>query len=61
MGGALPALRIVGCEAMTFGTEEEPAMDLSPPVQAAVEDAARLVERLWTGALGQTPTEPAHV
>jgi hydrogenase maturation protease len=56
LGGSLPALRIVGCEPATFGSDEEPAMDLSPAVQAAVEEAARMVEQLWTEALGRTPS-----
>ncbi len=59
MGGPLPALRVVGCEPATFGSEEEPAMDLSPLVQASVEEAARLVESLWTEALSRNPAKPA--
>lgn len=39
-------IRLVGCEPLTFGTEEEPIMGLSPPVEAAVEEGMKLVERL---------------
>ena len=45
MGGQLGCLRVVGCEPATFGSEEDPAMGLSPPVQAAVAEAVRLVEQ----------------
>jgi hydrogenase maturation protease len=46
LGGQSPPLRVVGCEPAAFGTEEEPAMGLSPPVQAAVAQAVVLVEKL---------------
>jgi hydrogenase maturation protease len=44
MGGQLGPLRVVGCEPATFGSEEDPAMGLSPAVEGAVEEAVRLVE-----------------
>jgi hydrogenase maturation protease len=44
MGGQLGCLRVVGCEPATFGSEEDPALGLSPPVQAAVDEAVRLAE-----------------
>src|SRR5947209_5388971 len=53
MGGSPPALRIVGCEPLTLGSEEEPAFGLSPPVQAAVAEAVRLVEALVGAHLGR--------
>lgn len=46
MGGELPRLRVVGCEPATFGTAEQPASGLSPPVAAAIEDAVAVVESL---------------
>ncbi len=46
LGGTLPAVRVVGCEPATLGSELEPAMGLSEPVQAAVEEAVRLIEGL---------------
>ena len=45
-GSPCPLLRIVGCEPATLGSEEEPAMGLSPPVGAAVNEAVRMVEEL---------------
>ena len=39
---------IVGCEPHDFGDEMEGRMGLSPPVQAAVEEAAEMVEE-WIG------------
>jgi hydrogenase maturation protease len=46
---------IVGCEPATFGSEEEPAMGLSPAVQAAVAPAADMVEGLVREMLGGSP------
>jgi hydrogenase maturation protease len=46
LGGQVPAVRVVGCEPATFGSEEEPAMELSDPVRSAVDEAVRLVESL---------------
>jgi len=46
LGGQPGAIRVVGCEPADFGSEEEPAMELSKPVRAAVDEAVRLVESL---------------
>jgi hydrogenase maturation protease len=46
LGEVSPWLRLVGCEPLTFGADEEPVMGLSPPVRAAVDEAVRLVEAL---------------
>jgi len=46
LGGQLPWLRVVGCEPATLGSEEDPALGLSPPVLAAVAEAVRMVETL---------------
>jgi hydrogenase maturation protease len=46
MGGTIPWVRVVGCEPASLGSEEEPGLGLSEPVQAAVEEAGRIVERL---------------
>jgi hydrogenase maturation protease len=46
LGGLCPWIRVVGCEPLTFGSEEEPVMVLSAPVRAAVGEAVRLVESL---------------
>ncbi len=57
MGDVCPHVRVVGCEPLTFGSEEEPVMGLSEPVGRAVEEAVRLVEalaRTILGAAGET-------
>jgi hydrogenase maturation protease len=50
-------LRVVGCEPATFGSEEDPRMELSPPVRAAVEGAVVLVESLLRQLLAK-PRQP---
>lgn len=42
-GAILRAMRVVGCEPLTFGSDEDPAFGLSKPVQAAVPVAERQV------------------
>jgi len=45
--GGLPSwLRVIGCEPAWLGTEEEGAMGLSEPVQAAVPEAVRMTGEL---------------
>jgi hydrogenase maturation protease len=45
--GAIPAqVFVVGCEPRDFGDEIEGRMGLSPPVQAAVEEAANMIVAL---------------
>ena len=51
LGAKLPSVRLVGCEPERLGDEEEPRGELSEPVQAAVAEAARWVERLLSGEL----------
>ena len=48
MGGQPGPLRVIGCEPAVLGTEGDPVMGLSEPVQAAVAEAVRLVESLIT-------------
>ena len=45
LGGQLKPVVVVGCEPATLGPEEG-AIGLSPPVQAAVDEAVTLVESL---------------
>ena len=45
MGGELKRILLVGCEPLTLGPEEG-RMGLSEPVEAAVDEAVRLVESL---------------
>jgi hydrogenase maturation protease len=44
LGGQSPNVRVVGCEPANLGSEEEPVMGLSAPVQAAVDEAIALIE-----------------
>lgn len=62
MGGEPRNVVVVGCEPATLGTEDDPAMGLSPPVQAAVEEAVRLIHSLVerVGAARAGLTDPAH-
>jgi hydrogenase maturation protease len=46
MGEVPRAVRLVGCEPLTFGDAEEGLMELSAPVAAAVAPAVLLVESL---------------
>jgi hydrogenase maturation protease len=43
LGGALPRLRVVGCEPATFGSQDQTATGLSPAVAAAVDEALPLI------------------
>jgi len=54
LGGTLPCVRLVGCEPLTLGTEEDGAMGLSEPVRVAVDGAVELVEALIAEALSGT-------
>ncbi len=53
LGSEPPPLRLVGCEPLTLGSDEEPAMGLSGPVAAAVGEAVGLIEEMigqaWAG------------
>ena len=46
LGGRLGRIVLVGCEPETFGPEHEGHMGLSAPVEAAVEEAVRMIEGL---------------
>jgi hydrogenase maturation protease len=46
LGGRSPLLRVVGCEPATLGSDEEPALDLSEAVKAAIPEAITLIEAL---------------
>jgi hydrogenase maturation protease len=45
-GATVRSLRLVGCEPATLGSEDEPELGLSAPVEAAVGSAVLLVESL---------------
>jgi hydrogenase maturation protease len=46
MGPILAPVFVVGCQPNDFGDELEGRMGLSAPVQAAVEEASNMVEKL---------------
>lgn len=46
LGGPLGRVLLVGCEPETFGPQHEGHMGLSAPVEAAVDEAVRLIEEL---------------
>ncbi|HEX3849689.1 MAG TPA: hydrogenase maturation protease [Polyangiaceae bacterium] len=46
LGGTMPVTRLVGCEPLGFGTEDEPMLELSAPVRDAVLRAIPLVEQV---------------
>src|SRR5580704_8781080 len=55
MGGTPGRILIVGCEPADIGSEEEGKLGLSRPVEAAVDEAVRLIETLVLKALeGET-------
>jgi len=58
LGRPCPWVRIVGCEPLTFGSAEEPALGLSEPVRAAVGEGVRLVEALIRNYLSRRPAAP---
>jgi hydrogenase maturation protease len=53
LGGSPPPLRVVGCEPATLGSDEDPALGLSEPVRAAVDEAVRLIEDLVAEYVGK--------
>ncbi|MFN2453421.1 MAG: hypothetical protein ABR577_04305 [Pyrinomonadaceae bacterium] len=52
MGGEFKRILLVGCEPEPMGADEE-RMDLSEPVQAAIEEAIGLIEELVTKILAE--------
>jgi hydrogenase maturation protease len=52
MGGAIERIFLVGCEIRPPASEEDMVMEMSPPVQAAVEQAVGVVETLVEKLLG---------
>lgn len=51
LGGTPRSIRVLGCEPATFGSDEDPALALSPPVAAAVDEAVAMLENLVNEAL----------
>jgi hydrogenase maturation protease len=46
LGGRLPRVLVVGCEPATLELDEQGQIGLSPPVEAAVDEAVRMIESL---------------
>jgi hydrogenase maturation protease len=46
LGGQPKRVLLVGCEPTPLVEDEDPPMELSPPVEAALDEAVRLVESL---------------
>jgi hydrogenase maturation protease len=44
MGASLANVIIIGCEAESFGTDDEPQVELSSAVAAAVDEAVKMIE-----------------
>ncbi len=61
MGPIVAQVLVVGCEPQDFGDELEGRMGLSSPVQAAVEEAATMVEELAGRILGNTKGTPVEL
>lgn len=53
LGPATKRVLLVGCEPETFGTDDDPVMGLSPAVDAAVDEAIRLIESLAAKILAE--------
>jgi len=47
LGGTMPKTRLLGCEPLCFGSDEEPMLELSAPVRDAVARSLPLVEQLF--------------
>lgn len=55
MGGARGKIMIVGCEPADVGTDEDGKLGLSAPVEAAVDEAIALIEKLVSQLLEGEP------
>jgi hydrogenase maturation protease len=60
MGARPRRVLVVGCEPATFGSDEDPAMGLSPPVEAAVDEAIRMIRSLIDQVLNPETAPPAE-
>lgn len=59
MGGEFKKILLVGCEPAAFGPEEG-QMGLSEPVEAAVDEAVKVVESLVTKALNEAVAQVVY-
>ncbi len=51
---------LVGCEPLTFGTDDDPAMGLSDPVRRAVEEALPLIDSLVAKLMNEPHETTTH-
>jgi hydrogenase maturation protease len=58
LGGRPPRVLVVGCEPANVDLDEEGQMGLSPPVEAAVDEAVRMVESLVADLRSQAKESP---
>lgn len=58
MGANFDRVLLVGCEPMPFDPDVETPIGLSPPVQAAVDEAITLIESLITEVLHEFHSQP---
>ncbi len=61
MGNISARVLVVGCEPNDFGEELEGRMGLSPPVQAAVPEARKMVEQLMGRILSERGTSAVQL
>lgn len=61
MGETPRRVLLVGCEPVTFGSDEDPVMGLSEPVAAAVEEAIRLIDSLVARLAAEHPDQTRSV
>jgi hydrogenase maturation protease len=59
LGGQFKRVLLVGCEPATFGPEEG-QMGLSAPVEAAVDEAIKVVETLVTNVLNEAARQTIY-
>lgn len=60
LGSVCPWVRVVGCEPLTLGTDDDPATALSEPVARATEEAVSLVETLVGTFLDESERAGGH-
>jgi hydrogenase maturation protease len=56
LGSTIPRLLLVGCEPQPMAADDDMQMEMSEPVQAAVEEAITLIESLVTQILTNDPS-----
>jgi hydrogenase maturation protease len=57
LGGTPPRVLVVGCEPSTVDLDDEGMLGLSPPVEAALDEAVRMVESVVADVLQEQDRE----